>query len=58
MKQKTTSLIVRRIDDGSEVSRIKVQNPNERYVERVLRGLLRNLDTNNYYVDDSEMPND
>jgi hypothetical protein len=53
MKNATKELIVRRIDDRSEVSRIPVENPSERKVERVMMGMLRNMDTERFFIDDS-----
>lgn len=46
-------LIVRATDDGSEASRVEVSAPTQRKVEKIISGLLRNMDTDRYYVDDS-----
>ena len=48
------ALVVRRLDDNSEVHRIELHSTNEHHVDRVVRGLLRNMDTETFYVDDSE----
>ena len=48
------SLHVRRLDTKEIVKSIEIQNDNQRYVEQVMMGLLRNMNTDDYYVDDSE----
>ena len=45
-------LYVKRISNAEIVKEIEVKNEN-RY-EHVLSGLLRNMDTENFFVDDSE----
>ena len=45
---------IRRLDDNSEVHRVELRSTNSRYVDKVMSGLLRNMDTSIYYVDDSE----
>jgi hypothetical protein len=44
-------LIVRRLDDHTEVDRVRVQNV--RTVERVMLGMLANMDLDVYYIDDA-----
>lgn len=48
-------LRVKRLGDGTVISSIGINNLSERHVERVMLGLLRNMDTDNYYIDDSEV---
>lgn len=44
--------IVRQVSDGSEVHRIPTDYPEDsRMAERALSGLLRNMDTDRYFVD-------
>lgn len=45
-------LYVKRMSNAEIVEEIEVKNEN-RY-EKVLSGLLRNMDTENFFVDDSE----
>lgn len=40
--------------EGKEIHRVVVNNPTERKVERILLGMLINMDTTRFYVDDSE----
>ena len=47
-------LIVRRLSDRQEVDRVGLTSLGERHVEKVMRGMLRNMDTDRYYIDDSE----
>lgn len=46
------ALIVRDMQ-GNEVKRIPVSTPTQRKVERVVSGMLINMDTSRFYVDDS-----
>ena len=46
-------LVIRRMD-GTEVHRVPVSNPTESKVERVMLGLLRNMNTDEFFVDESE----
>ena len=48
------NIYVRKMDTGEVVKTISLSNTSERHVEMVVRGLLRNMDTSNFYVDDSE----
>jgi len=47
-------LVIREIDTGEEVSRVRVTNLAESHVERVIWGLLINLGER-FLVDDSEV---
>lgn len=47
-------LIVRRISDREEVDRVALRSAHPHYVEKVMRGLLINMDTEKYFVDDTE----
>lgn len=48
------NIYVKRLGTGEIVDTIKVANPTSRKVEKVMRGLLMNMDTDEYYADDSE----
>lgn len=47
-------LIVRRIETREEVHRVSVSDLSERYVKRVVMGMLRNM-SDDYFIDDSEI---
>ena len=49
------SLHIKEIETGRIVHSVALKNTSERYVETVLRGILRNMDTDKYFVDDSEI---
>ena len=49
-----TALVVRRLSTKEEIHRIELHNKSERQVERIILGLLRNMNTDEFYVDDSE----
>ncbi len=51
----SASLLVRRLDTGVIVHAVPLRSTSEGYVDRVLRGMLHNLNTDEYYVDDSEL---
>ncbi len=36
------------------VHKVKVDNDNQSYVEKVMRGMLRSMDTDNFFIDDSD----
>lgn len=40
--------------EGEIVHTVPVENPNPRKVERIVTGMLRNMNTDRFYVDDSE----
>ena len=48
-------LVVRKLGSDEEITRVSVTNYNERHIEKVMMGMLRNMDTETYYVDDSEV---
>lgn len=50
-----TALVIREFGSRKEIHRIELSNVSERYVEKVLRGVLRQLNTDRYFVDDSEV---
>jgi len=50
-----TDLVIRELITHKEVHRVPLNSLNERHVERVMFGILRNMDTNNYFIDDSEV---
>lgn len=55
-KPKPVYIYVKSFEDKSYAHKIEVRPSNltERYIERVERGLLRNMDTETYYVDTDE----
>ena len=50
-----TDLIIRRISTGEEIHRIELRHIHERYVDRVMRGALTNMNRDEFYIDDSEV---
>lgn len=49
------AIVVRELETQKEIHRVEMQTPiSESKVERVLMGLLRNMDTDRYYADESE----
>ena len=48
----TKALVVRRMDTREEVHRLDVSRKTESQVERILRGLLRQMDCDAYYVEE------
>jgi len=55
-KQKAKAhLIVREIETDEEVRRIALTSLGERRTEKVISGLLRKMDTDRFYVDESEV---
>ena len=46
--------VIRQIDDRKEVKRIDVTKHSERSREKIEMGILRNLDCNDYFVDELE----
>lgn len=47
-------LIVRELKTDKEVARVTITNPTTRSVERTMGGMLINMDTGRFYIDDSE----
>ena len=50
-----TALIVRRLGTSEEVSRIELKHTHKRHVDRVMRGMMINMNLDEYYIDDSEV---
>ena len=50
-----TFLYIRRLSDNGEDRRIEIKNNNSFSVDNLIRNILRNLNTDEYYVDDSEI---
>ena len=48
------ALIIRRFSNDEEVSRIELRHTHERYVDRVMRGAMINMNLDEFYIDDSE----
>ena len=48
-------LVVRKLVSHEEVVRVPVLYLDENYVEKVMSGMLINMDTDNYFIDDSEI---
>ena len=46
-------LRVKRFDTDEEVHKVKVSNPNQRKVEKIMMGMLRNMG-DDFYIHDSE----
>jgi hypothetical protein len=46
-------LIVRELGTCKEISRVTINSPTTRKVERVMMGMLINMDKDHYYIDDS-----
>jgi hypothetical protein len=51
---KPFKVYVRKLSDRSIVHTVEVKAATHRRLERVVSGLLRNMDTDRYFVDDSE----
>ena len=49
------ALIVREMGTDKEISRIQLSSIRERYVERVYNGLFRQMNTDRFYIDESEV---
>jgi len=49
------NLYVRRLDTREIVHTVDVGNKSESQVERVLRGMLINMNTDEYFIDDDEV---
>ena len=48
-------LVIRRLGSDEEISRIALRRLDERYVEKIMRGLLHQMNTEEFYIDDSEV---
>ena len=48
-------LRVRRIDNNECVHSVGLSKLNDQHVERVMLGLLRNMDTDKFFIDESEV---
>ncbi len=48
------NVYIREITTREIVKTVEVKSPSPRYVEKLVRGMLRNLNTDDYFVDDSE----
>lgn len=53
-KQKKKYFVIRQISDRNEVKRIDVTEHSERSCERIEMGILRNLNRDDYFVDELE----
>ena len=49
------SLYIRRISNNEIIKTIPLQYTSERYVEKVMRGMLRNMNIDAFYIDNSEV---
>lgn len=49
------SLVVRRLTDNEEVDRVHLTRTDKCHVERVMSGMLMNMNTDDYFIDDSEI---
>ena len=48
------NVYIREIGTGEIVHTIETEHTSERYIEKIERGLLRQIDRDKYYVDTSE----
>ena len=48
------NLYVRKLDTDEVVRTVPLSQTGDRYVEKVVSGMLRNMNTEKFYVDDSE----
>lgn len=53
-KKHKAYLYVRRIDTDVAIHKVSISSVSENYVERVMSGMLRNMNTDEFYIDDSE----
>lgn len=49
------NLYIRKLGTGEIVHTTHLSNPDPRHAEKVLRGMLMRINTDEYYVDDSEI---
>lgn len=54
-KKPLAHLIVKSFDGHKVIKKIALHNLDENHVERVMLGLLRQMDRDRFYVDDSEV---
>jgi len=47
-------LRVKKLETNEEVHKVEITNPTQRKVERVMLGMLQNMNTDNYYIDDDD----
>ena len=48
-------LYVKRVADDEVVSTVDVTGRSETQIERIMSGMLRNMNTEEYYIDDAEI---
>ncbi len=54
MDSKKRHLIVRRFETREEVKRLNVTEKSDRAVERIMSGMLINMDTDRFYIEDTD----
>lgn len=54
-KLKKVYLYIRRLSDHEEIERFDVTGKSDRTVEKIMFGILRNLNMDKYFVDDDEV---
>lgn len=54
-KEYPAYLVVRRLGTDEEIERIGVSYLNEYYVDRVMTGILINMNKDEFFIDDSEV---
>ena len=47
-------LRVKKFGTNEEIHKVEITNPTSRKVERVMSGMLINMNTDEYYIDDSD----
>ena len=52
-----TKPYVKRLGSQETVDEIEVTNPSQRKIEKIMRGMLHQMNTDEYYIDDSEFDN-
>jgi hypothetical protein len=50
---KKKELLVRKRSDREIVKRVDVSGKSEQMIEKVMSGMLRNMDTDNYFIDET-----
>jgi hypothetical protein len=54
IKEKERFLRVRELGTHKEIQKVKVSNPSHRNIEKIMMGMFINMDTDRFYIDDSE----
>jgi hypothetical protein len=46
-------IVVRQLSDKKEIHRVEVTGKSQGQIEKVMMGMLRNMDTDKYFIDDA-----